>query len=148
MLSFMNSKLTKMTGKSKQNHIFQNRNPMKYPVQLYIWVRARNLLFMYFTGVSYQTLKSILNVIKKTSNLIKGICSHKICSRSKSQPVKKTICHSVPKTFDFSQNYSVPFHQVTFNHSISCVLLIDKPNKSCQNSKNLKEMPYPPQKRF
>ena len=85
---------------------------------------------------------------KKNIEPDKGICSHKICSRSKSQPVKKTICHSVPKIFDFSQNYSVPFHQVTFNHSISCVLLIDKPNKSCQNSKNLKEMPYPPQKRF
>ena len=79
-------------------------------------------------------MKSILNV-KKTSNLIKGICSHKICSGIKSQPLKKTICHSVPKTFDFSQNYSVPFHQVTFDHSISCVLLIDKPNESFKNSK-------------
>ena len=79
-------------------------------------------------------MKSILNV-KKTSNLIKGICSHKICSGIKSQPVKKTICYSVPKTFDFCQNYSVAFHRVTFDHSISCVLLIDKPNENCQNSK-------------
>ena len=76
-------------------------------------------------------MKSILNVKKETSNLIKGICSHKICFGIKSQPVKKAICHSVPKTFDFSQNYSVPFHQVTFDHSNSCVLLIDKPNESC-----------------
>ena len=82
-------------------------------------------------------MKSILNV-KKTSNLIKGIYSHKICSGNKSQPVKKTICQSVPNTFDFSQNYSVPFHRITFDHSISCVLLIDKTNESCQNSKKFK----------
>ena len=85
---------------------------------------------------------------KKTSNLIKGICSHKICSGIKSQPVKKTICHSVPKTFDFSQNYSVPFHRVTFDHSVSCVILIDKPNVSCQNPIKKKETPYPPQKKL
>ena len=84
-------------------------------------------------------MKSILNV-KKPSNLIKGIVSHNICSGIKCEQVEKTICHSVPKTFDFSQNSSFPFHQVTFDHSISCVLLIDKPNESCQNSKNLKEM--------
>ena len=47
---------------------------------------------------------------------------------------KKSICHSVPKAFDFSQN-SDPFHQVTFDHSISVALLIDKPNESWQNSK-------------
>ena len=49
---------------------------MKYPLQSYVLARARNLLFMYFTGVSHETMKSILNV-KKTSNLNKGICSHK-----------------------------------------------------------------------
>ena len=79
-------------------------------------------------------MKSILNV-KKTSNLIKGISSHKICSEIKSQQVKN---HSVPKTFDFSQNYFVPFQRFTFNHSISCVLLIDKPSESCQNFKKFK----------
>ena len=93
-------------------------------------------------------MKSILNVKIKTSNLIKCICSHKICSGMKIQPVKRTICHSVPKTFSFSQSYSVPFHRVTFDHSISCVLLIDKPNESCQNSKKIKEMAYPPRKTF
>ena len=72
-------------------------------------------------------MKSILNV-KKRSNLIKGIC--KICSGIKSQQVKKTIFCSVPKTLDFSQNYHVPFHRVTFDHSISGALLIDKPNES------------------
>ena len=43
---------------------------------------------------------------------------------------------------------SVPFHQVTFDHSISCVVLIDKSNESCQNSKKFKEMPYPPPKKL
>ena len=60
------------------------------------------------------------------------------CSGIKSQRVKKTICHSVPKTFNFSQKYTVPFHRFTFDHSISCVLWIDKPNESCQNSKIFK----------
>ena len=46
---------------------------------------------------------------------------------------KRAICHSVPKTIDFSQNSSVPFHQVTFYRSNSCVLLLDKPNESCRN---------------
>ena len=32
---------------------------------------------------------------------------------------------------------SVLFHQVTFDHSISWVLLIDKTNESCQNSEKL-----------
>ena len=80
-------------------------------------------------------MKSILNV-KETSNLIKGISSYKICSKIKSQQVKN---HPVPKTFDFSQNYFAPFHRFTFNHSISCVLLIDKPNESCQNLSNQKQ---------
>ena len=75
---------------------------------------------------------------KKISNLIKGIFNLNICSGIKSEQVKKTICHSEPKTFDFSQNSSAPFHRVTFDHSISCVLLIDKPNESCQNFKKIK----------
>ena len=33
---------------------------------------------------------------------------------------------------------TVPFHRVSFDHSISCVLLIDKPNESCQNFKKFK----------
>ena len=69
--------------------------------------------------------------------MIKGICSHKICSGIKNQPVKKTFVIQYQKR-DFTQNYFVPFHQVTFNHSISCVLLIDKPNENCQNSKKIK----------
>ena len=78
-------------------------------------------------------MKSIPNV-KKTSNLIKGISSHNICSEIKSQQVKKT-----PFVIQYQkrQNSSVPFHRVPFGHSMSCVLLIDKPNESCQNSKKI-----------
>ena len=46
------------------------------------------------------------------------------------------------------QNFSVPFHQVIFDHSVSCVLLIDKPNESFKNSKHSEEIPYPPKKSF
>ena len=83
-------------------------------------------------------MKSILNVTKTLSDRIKVISSYNIYSGIKSQQAKKekkeNICHSVPKTFDFSQNSSVPFHQVAFYHSISCVLLIGKPNESWKNS--------------
>ena len=79
-------------------------------------------------------MKSMLNVKKDLT----GICRHKICSGIKSQEVKKTICCSVPKIPDFSQNYYVPFHRVTFDHSTSGVLLINQPNESCQNSKKFK----------
>ena len=97
-------------------------------------MRTGNSLFIYFIGVPRYTMKSILNV-KKKSNLIKGISSHNIYCGIKSQQVKEIFCHSVLKNFDFSQNSSFPFHWVTFYHSISCVLLVDKANKSCQNSK-------------
>ena len=59
LYTFVKSKLTKMTGKDKQNHIFQKK---EYLVQKYILERTENLLFMYFTGVSHYTKKSILNV--------------------------------------------------------------------------------------
>ena len=71
MLTFMNSNITKMTGKDQQNHIFQKS---KYILYIYIpveregdretdrqrqrhretnrEVRTRNI-FMYFTGVSH-----------------------------------------------------------------------------------------------
>ena len=62
---------------------------------------------------------------------------------------KKNLSLTVPKAFDFSQNSSVAFHRVTFDHSSSFVLLLDKPNKSCKfPKKSLKQMPYPPQKKF
>ena len=92
----MNSKLTKMTGKDKQDHIFQKSKSYEIS-SIAIYILVRNLLFMYFTGLSHWTMKYILNV-KETSYLIKGISSHNICSGIKSQQVKKKICHSVPKT--------------------------------------------------
>ena len=134
MLSFKNSKLTKMTGKGKQEHIFQkskcyeisttvtnNGEGQKFIIHVYYW-------YIPLDHEIYAKCK------KKTCNMIIGICSHKICSGIKNQPVKKPFVIQYQK-LDFTQNYSVPFHQVTFNHSISCVLLIDKPNENCQNSK-------------
>ena len=61
MLTFMNSKLSDDWQISdKQYHIFQkSKSSMKYQIQTYILVRTWNLLFIYFTGVSNQTMKSI-----------------------------------------------------------------------------------------
>ena len=137
MLSFMNSKLTKMTGKGKQNHIFQKSKSYEISsTVIYISKDQKFIIHVFYWCIPLD--HEIYTKCKKTSNLIKGIFSHNICSGIKSEQVKKTICHSEPKTFDFSQNSSAPFHQVTFDHSISCVLLIDKPNESCQNFKKFK----------
>ena len=40
MLTFMNSKLNKITRKDKENYIFQKVNPMKYPVQIYKYINV------------------------------------------------------------------------------------------------------------
>ena len=57
MLTFMNSKLTKMAGKDKQNHIYKIYYILHIYIYIYIYiyilVRTGNLLFMYFTGVSH-----------------------------------------------------------------------------------------------
>ena len=82
-------------------------------------------------------MKSILNVInlkKKPSNLIKVIFSYNNFSGIKSQQAKNRFFIQYKK-LNFSQNTSTPCHQVTFDHSISCVPLIDKPNEICKNSK-------------
>ena len=107
---------------------------MKYPVQTYILMKTWNLLFNDFTGVSQQTMKSILNVKKKPSNLIKVIFSYNNFSGIKSQQAKNRFFIQYKK-LNFSQNSSTPCHQVTFDLSISCVPLIDKPNEICKNSK-------------
>ena len=129
----MNSKLAKMTGKGKQNYIFQKSK--SYEISSTVTYISKDQKFI--IPVFYWCIPLDHEIYTKCKKnhltwLIKGTSSHKICSGVKSQQVKKTICHSVPKTLDFSQNYSVPFHRVTFHHSISCVLLIDKPNESCQ----------------
>ena len=76
-------------------------------------------------------------------NLIKVIFYFNICTGIRCEQAKEAaICHSVPKTFDFSQNSSVPFHQVTFYRSISCVLLIEKPGESCRNCMKFYFIPH------
>ena len=51
---------------------------------------------------------------------------------------KKHLSLTVPKPFDFSQNFSVLFHRVTFEHPMSWVLLTEKPNESPKTSKRIK----------
>ena len=68
--------------------------------------------------------------------MIKGISSHKICSEIKSQQVKKSIQYQ--KHLIFLKITLLHFHRFTFDHSVSCVLLIDKPNEGCQNIKKVK----------
>ena len=62
MMTFMKSKLTKMTGKDKKNYIFQKGKPYEisrtdicaYIHTIYIYIyEDRFLLFKYFTGVSH-----------------------------------------------------------------------------------------------
>ena len=55
-------------------------------------------LFIYFTCLDHE----IYIKCKETSNLIDDISGHNVCSGIKSQQVKKSICHSAPKAFDFS----------------------------------------------
>ena len=118
MLRFMNSKLSKTTGKGKQNRISQKSKSYEISsTVIYIGEGQKFIIHVFYWCIPLD--HEIYTKCKKTSNLIKGICSHKICSGIKRQPVKKTICHSVPKTFHFSQNCSVPFHRVAFDHSIS-----------------------------
>ena len=118
-----------MIGKGKRNHIFQKSKSYEISstvIYIYIYVgEGQKFIIHVFYWCIPLDHEIYTKCKKKTSNLIKGISSHKTCSGIKTQPVKKTICHSAPKTFDFSQNYSVPFHRVTFDHSISCVLLRD-----------------------
>ena len=91
MLTFMNSKLTKMTDKDKQNHIFQKSKSYEISsIDLCIGEDRDFIIHVYFTGVSHQIMKSILNV-KKVSNLIEGISSHNICSGIESQQIKKVL---------------------------------------------------------
>ena len=136
----MNSKLPDDWQISdKQYHIFQKSKSYEISnTDIYIGEDLEFIIHVFYWCIPLD--HEIYTKCKKNhlTWLIKGTSSHKICSGVKSQQVKKTICHSVPKTLDFSQNYSVPFHRVTFGHSISCVLLIDKPNESCQNSKKFK----------
>ena len=123
MLSLMNSKLTKMTGKGKQNHIFQKSK--SYEISSTVTYISKDQEFI--IQVFYWCIPldhEIYTKYEKKINLIKIISSYNIFFGVKSQRAKKNhLSLTAPKTFDFSENSSVPFHQVTFNHSVSCVLL-------------------------
>ena len=105
MQSLMNSKLTKMSGKDKQNHIFPKSKPYEIPsTVIYIGEDQEFVIHVFCWCIPLDN--EIYTKCKKTSNQIKKISSHNICSEIKTQQVKTTISHSVPKTFHFSQNYS------------------------------------------
>ena len=101
MLTFIKSKLIKMTGKDQQNHIFQKSKSYEISsIDIYIYIGEDwefiIHVFYWCTSLDHE----IYTKCAKISDLIKGICSHNICSGIKSQQVKKIICHSVPKAFD------------------------------------------------
>ena len=128
----------------KKSHIFQKSKSYEIS-STYIYIGE---YLEFITHVFYWCIPLDHEIYtkckKKTSNLIEVISALEL----KVNKQKKPISHSVPKTFDFSQNSSVPFHQVTFYYSISYVLLIDKPNESCKNSIKFERMPYSPQKKL
>ena len=80
MLNFMNSKLTRMTGKGKQNHIFQRSKSYEISsAVVYIGEGEKFIIHVFYWCIPLD--HEIWTKCKKsTSNLIKGICGHKICS--------------------------------------------------------------------
>ena len=89
----------------------QKVTPMKYPVQTCMLVRTWTLLFMYFPGISHETIKSILNGKRTLSNLIQVISSYNICPGIKSQQAKKThLSFSTKNLRFFSESYFLPFN--------------------------------------
>ena len=118
MLTFMNSKLPDDWQISdKQYHIFQ----------IYWWGPG-----LYYSYILLVYMKSILNV-KKHLTWLKLYLVIISALELKVNKQKNHLSFST-KNFWFFQNSSVPFHQVTFDHSISFVLLIDKPNEGCKTS--------------
>ena len=69
--------------------------------------------------------------------MIEVISSYNICSGIYSKQAKKPFVTQYQKLLIFFQNSSVSFHQVTFDHSISCALVIDKPYWKLQKLKNI-----------
>ena len=125
MLNFMNSKLPdKLVVSTSKTAFTKKVNPMKYPVQTYILVRIWNLLFMYFTAVSRSLDHEIYTKYdKKHLTWLKLYLVIISALELKVSKQKKHLSLTLPKPF-------VPFHRVTFDHSIAWVILIDKPNKS------------------
>ena len=123
----------------KENHIFKKSKSYEISsIDIYVGEDLEFIIrvFSWCIPLGHEIYTKYKKTMKNItlSNLIKVISFYNICSGIKDDQAKKTaICHSVPKTLDFSQNSSVPFNQVAFYRSISCVLLIDTPNESCRD---------------
>ena len=135
MLNFMNSKLPDDWQISdKQYHIFQKGKSYEIlNTDIYIGKDLEFIIHVFYWCI--QLDHEIYIKCKKTSNLIKVISSYNICSEIKSKQAKEPFVIQYQKLLIFFQNSSVPFHQVTFDYSISRVLFIDKPNERFKNSK-------------
>ena len=84
MLSFMNSKLTKMTGKDKQNHIFQKSKSYEIIGTVICAGEDQEFIIHVFCWCILLD-HEIYTKCKKTYNLFIGISGHNICSGIKSQ---------------------------------------------------------------
>ena len=78
-----------MTGKGKQNHIFQESKSYEISSTVIYISKDQKLIIHVFYWCVPLDHEIYTKCKKKTSNLIKGISSHKICSEIKSQQVKK-----------------------------------------------------------
>ena len=90
MLSFMNSKQIKMTGKDKQNPIFQKSKFCEISITVVYTGEDREFFIHVFYWCIPLDHEIYTKCKKNPSNLIKGISSHNICSGIKIQHVKKT----------------------------------------------------------
>ena len=137
MLTFMNSKLPDDWQISdKQYHIFQKSKSYEISnTDIYIGEDLEFIIHVFYWCIPLdheiytKCNKKHLTWLKLYLVIISAL-------ELKFSKKKNHLSLAVPKSFDFSQNSSVPFHWVIFDHSISWVLLIDKPHESCKNSKN------------
>ena len=120
-----------MTWKDKQNHIFLKSKSYEISsTVIYIGEDREFIIHIFYWCIPLG--HEIYTKCKKTSNLIKGISSHNICSGTESQKVQKSFVIQYQKLSFFSEFLcSISSSRFTFKHSISCALLIDKPNESC-----------------
>ena len=94
----MNSKLTKMTGKDKQNHIFQKSKSYEISsTAIYIGKDREFIIHVFYWCIPLD--HEICTRCKKASNLIKGIFSHNFYSGIKCQLVKKNHLSFSTKNF-------------------------------------------------
>ena len=88
LLTLMTSELNKMTGKEKQNHIFQKSKSYEIPsTEIYIGEDWEFIIHVFYWHIPLDY--EIYTRCEKSSNLIKGISCHNICSEIKIQQVKK-----------------------------------------------------------